>query len=244
MKAMIFAAGLGTRLRPLTDSIPKALVPLAGQTLLEYQIRKLKEAGIEDIIINIHHFPEQIRNYLTEHHNFGMNIALSDETEQLLDTGGGLKKASWFFRDNETVLVLNVDILSNIDLQHLIASHQASDMATVVVSKRDTQRYLLFDNAQHLQGWTNIRTGEVRGKAGIAVDNLQHLAFSGMQIINPAILRFAEGLGERFSLIDLYMRACHETNISAYIPQDYRMMDVGKIEHIQEAEDFAESLRV
>lgn len=242
MKAMIFAAGLGTRLRPLTDQMPKALVPLGGQTLLEYQIQRLKKAGIDDIIINVHHFPDQIRTYLHEHNNFGVNIAISDESEKLLETGGGLKKAAWFFDKNESVLVCNVDILSNLDITHLIQSHKAEDMATVVVSDRETQRYLLFDNQLKLQGWTNIKTGEVKGPKGIEQKALHRLAFSGMQIVNPALLRYAEGLGDKFSLIDLYLRACQESSIRAYIPQAYRMMDVGKIDHIREAEQFAESL--
>ncbi len=244
MKAMIFAAGLGTRLRPLTDTMPKALVPLGGKTLLQYQIERLREAGICDIIINVHHFPEQIIDYLQANNNFGCNIAISDEREQLLETGGGLRKAQWFFAD-EPFLVCNVDILSNIDLKALIRAHKAEDIATVVVSPRETQRYLLFDEDLKMHGWTNIKTGEVR-PAAFSVQpstfSVQRLAFSGMQILSPRIFTHMDVFPEKFSLIDLYVSLCQTETIRAFVPQDYRMMDVGKIDHLSEAEAFALSL--
>ncbi len=257
MRAMIFAAGLGTRLRPLTDNMPKALVPLNGKTLLQYQIEKLQEAGITEIIINVHHFPEQIISYLREHDNFGCTIAVSDESEQLLETGGGLRKASWFFTDNqvqngerrtahpEPFLVCNVDILSNVNISALMAAHNPEDIATLVVSPRQTQRYLLFDKQNRMQGWTNIKTGEVRP----ANFNLQHsafsaqqLAFSGMQILSPRIFEKMDAFPEKFSLIDLYVSLCQAEQIRAFVPTDYQMMDVGKIDHIKEAEAFAKQL--
>ena len=171
MKAMIFAAGLGTRLKPLTDTLPKALVPLAGKTLLQWQIEKLKAAGIRDIVVNIHHFPDMIINYLQDNDNFGCNIQVSDERDMLLETGGGLRKAEALlgaevqeFRSSEEgILICNVDILSNIDIPTLLQAYNPNEMGVVVVSERETQRYLLFNEENRLCGWTNIATGEVRG---------------------------------------------------------------------------------
>ncbi len=243
---MIFAAGLGTRLRPLTDNMPKALVPLNGKTLLQYQIEKLQAAGITEIIINVHHFPEQIISYLREHNNFGCTIAISDESAMLLETGGGLRKAKDFLASsNEPFLVCNVDILSNINIPTLIEAHRPEDIATVVVSPRETQRYLLFDEQLRMQGWTNIKTGEVR-PANFNVQHsafsVQQLAFSGMQILSPRIFEKMDAFPEKFSLIDLYVSLCQTEQIRAFVPADYRMMDVGKIDHIQEAEAFAKQL--
>ena len=142
---MIFAAGLGTRLKPFTDNHPKALLPLAGKTLLQWQIDKLLAAGVTDIVVNVHHFADQIVEYLQANNGFGCRVQISDEREVLLETGGGLLKAAELLEDDEPVLVCNVDILSNIDLGAFIAAHQADELATIVVSNRETQRYLLFD---------------------------------------------------------------------------------------------------
>lgn len=164
MNAMLFAAGLGTRLKPFTDTHPKALLPLAGKTLLQWQIEQLHAAGITDIVVNVHHYAEQIIDYL-QTQDFGCRIRISDECAALLDTGGGLRKAmheAAADTDDSPWLVCNVDILSNIRLQQFIQSHRSEDLATLVVSQRQTQRYLLFDADQHLKGWTNITTGELR----------------------------------------------------------------------------------
>ena len=151
MKAMIFAAGLGTRLKPLTDSTPKALVAVAGKPLLEHVINKLKKAGFDEILINVHHFPDQIIDFVKEHHNFGIRIEFSDERHCLLDTGGGIRKASEFFNDGQPFLVHNVDILSNVDLEALYQFHlNEMPLATLVVSERETSRYLLFDNGLYM----------------------------------------------------------------------------------------------
>lgn len=248
MKAMIFAAGLGTRLKPLTDSIPKALLPLAGKTLLQWQIERLQEAGITDIVVNIHHFGQQIIDYLREHDGFGCRVRISDEREALLETGGGLLKAAELLGEDDPVLVCNVDILSNINIPQLMAAHKADDMATVVVSDRQTQRYLLFDESGVLRGWTNIATGECR-PASLTVHPLTRLAFSGMQIVSPAFfgsLRHTQTQkGQKFSLIDAYLSVVERQAgiIRAFVPQDYRMMDVGKIDQLDEAERFAQSLQ-
>ena len=259
MKAMIFAAGLGTRLKPLTDTLPKALVPLAGKTLLQWQIEKLKAAGITDIVINIHHFPDMIINYLKDNDNFGCNIQISDERDALLETGGGLRKAEEKFRSlgvqefrssNEGILICNVDILSNIDIPVLLQAYNPAEIGLVVVSQRETQRYLLFDRENRLCGWTNIATGEVRPATFASSPNsliASQLAFSGMQVLNPRIFDCMDEVvaqkGDKFSLIDLYLNICEQETLKAYIPNDYRMMDVGKISQLSEAEEFANSLK-
>ncbi|HCS87696.1 MAG TPA: mannose-1-phosphate guanyltransferase [Bacteroidales bacterium] len=239
---MIFAAGLGTRLRPFTESHPKALFPLNGKTLLQYQIEKLSAAGIRNIIINVHHFAEQIANYLQANNNFGLHIELSDERGNLLETGGGLLHARHFF-GAEPFIACNVDILSNIDIKNLIAAHKREDMATVVVSERETKRYLLFDKDHCMRGWTNTSTGEVRPESTAAdTGELRRMAFSGMQVLNGDVFRYMDGMGERFSLIDFYVKNCTEHTIRAYIPKNYRMMDIGKTEAVHAAERFARLL--
>lgn len=252
---MIFAAGLGTRLKPLTDTMPKALVPLAGKTLLQWQIEKLKAAGITDIVVNVHHFPDQIIDYLRENNNFGCNIQVSDERDMLLETGGGLRKAHPLLTSNlsplasSPILVCNVDILSNIDIPALLNAYNPEEMGVVVVYPRDTQRYLLFDDNSRLRGWTNIATGEVRGPLSdnrYPIANTRKLAFSGMQVLNPRIFEVMEKVvaekGEKFSLIDLYLSIAEKEILRAFIPENYRMMDVGKINQLSEAEAFAQAL--
>ncbi len=161
MKAMILAAGLGTRLKPFTDAHPKALYVFEGKTLLEHAIDHLKSAAITEAIINVHHFAGQIIDYLHENENFGLHITLSDETGELLETGGGVKKAAWFFNDCDAAIVRNVDILSDLDLLKLLACHRSSgSLATLAIRRRETSRYLLFDDGMQLCGWENRKTGE------------------------------------------------------------------------------------
>ena len=254
---MIFAAGLGTRLKPLTDNIPKALVPLAGKTLLQWQIERLKAAGIIEIVVNVHHFPDMIINHLRENDNFGCRISVSDERDMLLETGGGLRKAknlligneNWELNnEEEPILVCNVDILSNIDIPTLLQAYNPNEMGVVVVSPRDTQRYLLFDANNRLCGWTNIATGEIKGEKAIKQQgkDMNKLAFSGMQVLNPRIFSTMDKViadkGEKFSLIDLYLSIADKEILRAFIPENYRMMDVGKINQLSEAEAFAQAL--
>ena len=225
--------------------MPKALVPLAGKPLLQWQVEKLRDAGITDIIVNVHHFPDMIIDTIRRNNGWGCNISISDERDMLLDTGGGLKKAVM----EGPILACNVDILSNIDLRTLVSEYERTAVSQLVVSERKTQRYLCFDKRDSLCGWTNIATGELKGKEG------RHLAFSGLQILNGEALRLLRQIQEdKFSLIDFYLHLCEQnyqspiTNhqspiiLKAYVPLDYRMMDVGKIDQIEEAERFAESL--
>lgn len=253
MKAMIFAAGLGTRLKPLTDRIPKALLPLAGKTLLQWQIERLKAAGITEIVVNIHHLGQQIIDYLKENDGFGCKVQISDERDALLETGGGLLKAAAILGEDEPVLVCNVDILSNIDLGQLMAEsgkwkvESGELLATVVVSNRETQRYLLFSGEGELRGWMNKKTGEYR-PASAATEDLVPMAFSGMQVVQPAFFRelrkTQEEKGEKFSLIDVYLSIVTRQAgvVRAFVPRYYRMMDVGKIDQLEEAELFARQL--
>ena len=260
MHALIFAAGLGTRLKPLTDTLPKALIPIAGKPLLQWQIEKLKAAGIEDIIINVHHFPDLIIDFLNQNNNFGCRITISDERDRLLDTGGALKKIlttnpSPLTAHRSPLLACNVDILSNIDLKAFISSYTSAPKPStlLVVSHRDTQRYLCFDDQLNLVGWTNIATGEVRPAPSTIDFSLStKLAFSGMQIFSPETLTLlAQMPQDKFSLIDFYLSVCEKQisnlqspipNLKAYIPENYRMMDIGKIDHLAESEAFARSL--
>ena len=160
-QAMILAAGLGTRLKPLTDTMPKALVPVGGKPLLEYNIRKLQQAGYDRFVVNIHHFAQQIVDYVAQQ-DYASQVHFSDETEQLLETGGGLKKAQQLFRDNEPILLHNVDILDNVDYDWFRRQHQPDEDAVLLVSRRKTKRYLLFSSAMRLMGWINVETGEVK----------------------------------------------------------------------------------
>jgi NDP-sugar pyrophosphorylase family protein len=241
MKAMVFAAGLGTRLRPLTDTMPKALVPINGTPLLEHVLVKIKQAGILEVVVNVHHFSQQIIDFLEEKQNFGISIQISDESNELLETGGGLRKALTLLGENEPILLHNVDILSNLNLSELITTHQATDGATLVVSKRNTSRYLLFDKNMALAGWHNVKTNELR-PSSVNWESLHALAFSGIQIVSPQLLSSMADMPKRFSIIDFYLKMMNTTPIRAYIPSDYRMIDVGKIDTLNTAEEFIQTL--
>ena len=239
MKALIFAAGLGTRLKPLTDTMPKALVPIDGKPLLEHVILKLKAAGFNQIIINVHHFPDQIIEFLKSKNNFDLRIEISDERDKLLDTGGGVKNAKWFFDDGKPFLVHNVDILSNIDLQSLYQQHlETSPLATLVVSERDTFRYFLFDEEARLKGWINEKTGEVRPDHLTHIELYNKLAFSGIQVLSPDVFKLMEHFPDHFSIVDFYLRNAAQQQIKAYVPHALKMIDVGKLNVLTDAEQF------
>jgi NDP-sugar pyrophosphorylase family protein len=233
-QAMIFAAGLGTRLKPLTDTMPKALVPVGGQPLLYHVVMRLKEAGFERIVVNVHHFADQIIDYLKVNENFGLDIRISDEREQLLETGGGIKKAMPLFDPNSPILIHNVDILSNLDLRRL-----PMDAPLLVVSQRQTKRYLLFDDDMRLQGWTNIETGELKGPvADSHLSLLQKLAFSGIHVFHPSLTPLLGEWQDRFPIMDFYLKASANHLIRGYEAHDLRLLDVGKLDTLDKAEYF------
>ena len=235
LNAMIFAAGLGTRLKPYTNNKPKALVELAGKTLLERAIEKLKKLGVDRIVINVHHFANLIDDFLKENNNFGMDIRISDEREELLDTGGGLKKAKELFIPNEPILIYNVDILSTIDLNKFINEHIASNtLVSMVMRDRKSSRYLYFNKENQLTGWTNNKTGE-RKVARPDMDQSDPLAFSGIHLVDPKIFNLIEEEG-KFSIIDLYLRLAKTEKMLAYKDQSDVWFDLGKPEQLKEAE--------
>src|SRR5690554_4520418 len=240
MKAMIFAAGLGTRLKPMTNTIPKALVSVGGKPLLQHTIEKLKGAGFDEIIINLHHFPEQIIDFVEANNHFGIRIEYSDEREKLLNTGGAIKKASWFFDDNEPLLIHNVDILSNLDLEWIIDRHREQQtMATLVCSQRKTSRYLFFDESDRLKGWMNEKTGARKSPfSDFKPKKHQKLAFSGIHIIEPTIVELMKDWPGTFSIIDFYLEMCRDHTITSSVPPHFQMIDVGKPEAMIEAESF------
>lgn len=241
MQAMIFAAGLGTRLRPLTDTMPKALVSVGGRPLLEHTVMKLRGAGAGRIVVNVHHFADQIAEYLRARDNFGMDIAVSDETEELLDTGGGIKKAAPLFSGSDPILIHNVDILSNVDLAAFYSENIRNEV-TLLVSERRTQRYLLFDDSMRLVGWTNIATGEVRSPFPAEVtDRARRYAFSGIHIFSPSLFPLFGSFPDRFGIMDFYLSVCDRVCIRGCTVGGLRLMDVGKAATLGEAEDFARS---
>jgi len=232
---MIFAAGLGTRLRPFTDSKPKALFPIHGKTLLELAIQKLKKYGFDEIVINVHHFPDMLRDFLKAKKNFGCNIFISSEDEELLNTGGGLKKAAQFLTGSQPFLVLNVDILTDLNLKHLVDFHkEKAGLATLAVQERETSRYLLFDSKDQLSGWENVRKDD-RKIARPGADQFNQLAFSGIHVIDPRIFNLITEEGS-FSIIDLYLRLAETENIYGFNHSATNWFDVGKIDHVYEAE--------
>ena len=238
MKALILAAGLGTRLKPLTDTLPKALLNAGPYTLLEFAIRKLKNAGFNEIIINVHHFPDLIKKYLEENRNFDCSIAISDESGQLLDTGGGIKKASWFFDDLKPFLVYNVDIVGNLDLGKLYEQHlHSGNIATLVLRRRKTSRYLLFDKSMQLKAWENIATGEKRF-VQVTDEPLQQFAFSGIHVINPELLGCMQD-EVRFSIIDTYLKVAATHAVGGFIDESPLWADAGKPDSLAEASAIA-----
>ena len=236
---MIFAAGLGTRLKPLTDHMPKALVPVAGKPMLEHVIGKLKSAGFDEIVINVHHFADQIIDFLKEKDNFGIRIWISDESEELLDTGGGIKKAAPYF--DEPFLVHNADILSNIDLKAMYNYHlTSSNDATLLVSPRKTIRYLLFDEGNRLQGWVNKDTLQTKPEGLVYHPEVQkEYAFGGIHVISPTLFKYmGDGWTGKFSIMDFYLRTCHEAQLGGYVKEDLQLIDIGKPDTLAKAEDF------
>lgn len=234
MKAMVLAAGLGTRLRPLTDDRPKALVEINGRTLLDLTLARLRSFGVNEVIINLFHFADMVAEYLQANRNFGMRIELSRE-ESLLDTGGGLKKAAHFFQDGskEPFLVHNVDVLSTIDLGKMLQAHRENRaVATLAVHDRPTSRYLLFDSQWQLCG---RRTKDGPPEIVRSSDPLSAFAFSGIQVLSPRFLSLMTEEGA-FSIVATYLRlSAAGERILAFRADDYYWRDLGKPESIAQA---------
>lgn len=229
MKAFILAAGLGTRLKPLTDRMPKALVAVDGVPMLQRQILRMKESGIDDIVINVHHFADQIEDFLKANGNFGCRIAISDERDLLRETGGAIRHAAPLLAGSADGLVLvhNVDIITDIDYASI--RPDAPALANLIVSRRETSRYLLFDEEMKLAGWTNVATGEVRmPDVTIKPENCSKLAFSGIQIISAGLLPLMEQWPEKFSIIDFYLSICAGNAIRGIDVTGRTVWDAGK----------------
>lgn len=245
IKAMIFAAGLGTRLAPITDSIPKALVPVGGTPMLGRVIDKLRNAGITEIVVNVHHFADKIRNYLQTNGHFGVNIVVSDETERLLDTGGALVHAWHLLRDADAVLIHNADILTDFPVAEMIAEHmdRTSD-ATLLVSDRSSSRLLYFNPDTHrLVGWQNTKTGATLPcdfNPSTNSPTPQPRAFGGVHLLSRSALeglqRYALHSPEVFSIIPYYIDSCNTLNIRAYTPRmPYMWHDIGSLDKLRVA---------
>jgi NDP-sugar pyrophosphorylase family protein len=237
MQAMIFAAGLGTRLRPLTNDRPKALVEINGKTLLDWNIEKMMKYGINHIVINVHHFSDMIINHLKDK-AYPIDILVSNEKDLLLDTGGGLMNARPLFIEDEDILIHNVDVLSDLDFSLLEKQHKENScLATLYMSKRQTTRHLLFNEKQELCGWENINTKEK--KTTREYKEITPYAFNCIQIINQKIFE-CNNLGKVFSMIDMYLEKSKTQIIRPYFNDDEHWIDVGKIDTLHKAEKIKE----
>ncbi|MBO4486058.1 MAG: NTP transferase domain-containing protein [Prevotella sp.] len=259
-QAMILAAGMGTRLKPITDRIPKALVSVGEKPLLDRLILRLRAQGYQRFVVNVHHLADQIERHIEDEDSYGVHVIISDERQELLETGGALKKAAPFFDDDEPILIHNVDILDNVDYNWLRLQHLDDEDAVLLVSRRKTNRYLLFDNAMRLMGWVNIATGELRSpfdwvknpdEAELDMDNyrltimrgttkivLNLFAFSGIHSFSPRLFPLMERFPDRFPILDFYLQTCHRTRIYGLNKPDLRLLDVGKLDSLQAAEEF------
>ncbi|MDB5197651.1 MAG: Nucleotidyl transferase [Flaviaesturariibacter sp.] len=234
MKAMILAAGLGTRFKPWTDSHPKALAVVNGKPLLQRNIEYLQQYEIRDVVVNVHHFADQIRAAIDKAHGWGSNITISDESNEVLETGGGLMKAADFLKD-DTFLTLNVDILTDLNIKAFLASHQQDGSEiTVATTDRKTSRYLLFNKYNRLCGWRNTATGEE--KIVLEAKDKFEKAYSGIAIFEPNIFDMSQLTG-KFSLIDLYLALAHDNKISSFDHSESRLLDVGKPDSVARAEE-------
>ena len=246
MKAMIFAAGLGTRLKPLTDTMPKALVPVCGQPLLYHVICKLRDACYNELVVNVHHFADQIRKYLSEN-DFGVKISISDESSELLETGGGIRHArSLLLPSDGPFLVHNVDIISNADFAWFREQTPPDALATLLVSQRRSKRYLLFDDNMRLVGWENVETGEYKSAYWnfFRPEDCHRYAFAGIHNLSPAIFDAFDALEapDRFPILEFYLRACADYPIYGVKDPQLTLVDVGKFDTLPEAEALCHQL--
>ena len=235
---MIFAAGLGTRLKPLTDTLPKALVPVGGKPLLQILIDRLAASGFTEAVVNVHHFSEKIVDYLY-YHKQPIKISVSDESALLLETGGGIRKAARFFANGEPFLIHNVDILHNVDLRRFYEENAHKADAVLLVSPRKTSRYFLFDDQNQLVGWTNVQTGEVRSPyPDLDVNQCHKYAFGGIHIFNPRLFQEMDHWPAKFSIVDFYLDICAKYPILGVVKEDLQLVDVGKLDTLAKAEEF------
>lgn len=239
MKAMVFAAGLGSRLRPLTDTRPKALVEVAGKPMLQRVMERLRDAGFDEVVVNVHHFPDMIIDFLRDNGNFGVpQVHISDERDRLMDTGGGIAKAARWLGD-EPVLVHNVDIVTDVDMRRLYESHITSGAdASLLVSRRDTSRKLLWDGDMRMHGWINTATGAVRPD-GVEATACSPMAFNGIHVINPSVVERLTTYrpGEAFSITDFYIDSCATSHIHGIeAPAGAMWHDIGKPHSLAAAE--------
>jgi N-acetyl-alpha-D-muramate 1-phosphate uridylyltransferase len=230
MRALILSAGLGTRLKPFTNEHPKALAPVNGKPVLQRNIEYLQQYGIDDVIVNVHHFANQIIQAIEENNGWGSNVSISNETNEVLETGGGIKKTANFLQQSKNCVVMNVDILTNLDLSAMIHYHETHNpLATIATTNRETSRYLLFDKDNKLTGWKNIKTGETKGIDGIPK------AFSGIHILSNSIFNELHMHG-KFSMIDAYLELCKTNAILSYDHSNDILMDIGTMEKLKVAE--------
>lgn len=232
MKAFIFAAGLGTRLKPWTDTMPKALVPYSGKPMLGHLADRLKDAGVDEIVVNVHHFAEQIVSYVRSEDDFGIKVQISDESDALLDTGGGLLHARAFLEGGtEPFIAHNVDILSNLDIRAFYDSGTGDNaVAKLLVSDRDSSRKLLFDKDMRLVGWKNLKTGQTKGHPESAAFEY---AFAGVHLLSPSIYGAFDShprFSGAFSIIDFYLAICGSHAVYGYLQSGLRVLDIGKPE--------------
>lgn len=236
---MILAAGLGTRLKPWTDHHPKALAVVNGKSLLQRNIEYLQQFDIKDVVVNVHHFADQIIEAIGINKGWGSNVVISDETDEVLETGGGLMKASTHLKGSEPFLLMNVDILTDLDINEMLhVHHNVSPLATLAISERETSRYFLFDEEDRLWGWRNVKTGQEK-PANLSEQEvykqLHQKAFSGIHIIDPGIFELIERQG-KFSMVDAYLDLAQDHLIKGFDHSESKFIDVGKPESIEEAE--------
>ncbi len=235
MKAMIFAAGIGSRLKPLTNTKPKALVEVGGTPMLERTILHLVKYGVKDLIINVHHLADQIENFLAEKNNFNLNIQISDEREELLDTGGGIKKASWFFDNDEDFIAINADVITDIDIEKMLKAHQNNQaLATLAVRERKSTRAFLFDENMKLSGWKNFSSDKTIITRSNS--NLTGFPFSGIHIIHSSIFQHMKSEG-KFSIVETYLELSKRETILGYLDADSIWYDIGDISKLHQAEE-------
>ena len=240
MKAIIFAAGLGTRFKPWTDVHPKALAVVNGKSLLQRNIEYLQQFSITDVIVNVHHFAQQVINEIKKNNGWNSKITISDETDVVLETGGGLKKASWFFDDEKPFAVINADILTDLDLNEMIFFHKKNNpLATLATTNRETSRYFLFNKKDKLCGWRNVKTNEEKGSflyfSEEEKKNVAQKAFSGIHIIDPKIFSLIKQEG-KFSIVDVYLQLSQTEIIKGFDHSHSKLVDVGKPESLIIAE--------